>query len=121
MERGTDTGSQTLIDATVAMAASSRLAYLVSYFANPGGGWQGALIKYDRRGARGFGRAHQPADVEPLEYRGDGRGAEGFGRGQEPADTLARSNASDGRRAEGAGRAQEPAVPGRQGYSGDGP
>src|SRR5262249_556820 len=46
MERGTDTGSQTLIDATVAMAASSRLAYLVSYFANPGGGWQGALIKY---------------------------------------------------------------------------
>src|SRR5262249_33086046 len=46
MERGTDTGSQTLIDATVAMAASSRLAYLVSYFANPGGDWQGALIKY---------------------------------------------------------------------------
>src|SRR5262249_9181064 len=48
MERGTDTGSQTLIDATVAVAASSRLAYLVSYFANPGGGWQGALIKYGR-------------------------------------------------------------------------
>src|SRR5262249_10294560 len=46
MERGTDTGSPTLIDATVAMAASSRLAYLVSYFANPGGDWQGALIKY---------------------------------------------------------------------------
>src|SRR5262249_11783199 len=49
MERGTDTGSQTLIDATVGMAASSRLAYLVSYFANPGGDWQGALTKYPAR------------------------------------------------------------------------
>src|SRR5262249_40473644 len=50
------------IDATVAMAASSRLAYLVSYFANPGGDWQGALIKYHRSVAR-------PATTQPRRDR----------------------------------------------------
>src|SRR5262249_21844038 len=65
MERGTDTGSQTLIDATVAMAASSRLAYLVSYFANPGGGWQGALIKYNIGVSRSCGVGAFHAKVGP--------------------------------------------------------